>query len=146
MKITIEAVEAKLKKVNLDYEGSADNPTSRSDLKFECLAEGKLADTLLGVDASNFLWDKDNCIRALGITHIKSKMELKNVTMEFGDLKIEGVKVRDVKWEPIGGRQIVINLQVQVIHTGKQLLEFDKLQMTTRPLKLYTTQDDLFTD
>lgn len=144
MNINIEAIEAKLKSVRLNTEGSVDNPTSRSDLDFECIAGGDLATTLVGIDVSKIFWDKDDCIKMLGITGIKSRAELKNATMEYAGLVVREVKVRKVEFQPINGRQIILKMQIQVHHTGEELMKFDKLQMTTHPIKVYTAQDDLF--
>lgn len=146
MEINIETIEAKLKKVKLNTEGSQDNPTSRSDIEFECLAIGDLADTLVGCEVGKSLWDEEGNTRWLGVTAIKSQAELKNATMQFGDLTVEEVKVRKIEFQPINGRQIILKLQVQAHHTGQELLQFDKLQMVTRPLRIFTAQDDLFSN
>ena len=146
MNIDIEVIEAKLLSVKLNTEGSQDNPTSRSDLNFECLAAGKLANTLVGIDVSKIFWDKDDRIKLLGITGIKSRAEMKVATMEYAGLVVQEVKVRNLEFVPINGRQLILKMQVQVHHTGDQLVKFDKLQMTTNSLRVYTSQDDLFTN
>lgn len=146
MKINIEALEATLKTLTLKTEGSEDNPTTRSDISFECICEGKLADTLVGCNVDRFFWDKDKNIRLLGIENIESMAELKNATMEFGELKVEDVKVRKLKFQPINGKQLILKIKIQVHHTGEQLMMLDKLLMTKHPLKIYTSQDDLFSD
>lgn len=144
MKIDIIAEEAKLTKVKLNTEGSRDNPTSITDLSFECLAGGKLANTFVGVDVSKIFWDKDGCIKLLGITNIESMAELKNATMKFAEVEVQDVKVTNLKFKPTNGYQMIFKLQVQVRHTPEQLVAFDRLQMTTNPLRLYTAQEDLF--
>ena len=144
MDITIEAIEATLKKLSLITEGSQDNPTTRCDLTFECICDGKLANTLVACDVSSFLWDKDGQIRLLGVTNIESRAELKNATMEFETLETKEVKVRKIKFQPINGKQLLMTLNVQVHHTGEQLMKLDELLMMTHELKIYTAQDDLF--
>lgn len=147
MNIDIQTMEGTLTKVKLNTEGSHDNPTSRSDLTFECLAEGKLVETLVGCKkAKSFYWNKDKQIIQLGIKAVHSEAKLKNATMEFADLKIEDVKVGGIKFQPVNGEQIILTLEVHVYHTGQQLMQFDKLQMTTHQFRIYSAQDDLFPD
>jgi len=144
MNIDIQTIEATLKGVKLNTEGSQDNPTSRTDLSFECLAEGNLVKVLVGCKDTGIFWNKEKQIQLLGVTSITSRAELKNATMEFGGLKIQDVKVRKINFQPINGKQIILNLVIQVHHTGEELMALDKLQMVTNVLKVYSAQDDLF--
>lgn len=144
MNIEIKTLEAKLTNVNLGTEGSEENPGRRSDLDFDCIAEGATIGTLAGTDNVKAFWDDEGNIRLLGVNNITSKAELHECDMKFGSLVIEGCKAKKFSFKPINGRQIKMHVQVQVHHTDEQLLAIDKMQKKTDVLALTTKQGDLF--
>lgn len=144
MTITIRTLEAKLTNVNLSTEGSEDNPGRRTDLDFDCIAEGAVVGTLAGVDNVEAFWDKEGNIKLLGVNNITSKAELHDCKLEFNSLEIEGCKAKKFSFKPINGRQIKMHVQLQVHHTDEQLVLIDKMQKVTDVLTITATQGDLF--
>ena len=148
MKINIKAIEAKLTNANLGTEGSDENPTSRTDLDFECLCDGSVVGTLFGTENIGAFWDDEGNIRLLGIKHIPSRAELRGATLVFGEdddtLEASDCVVKKFFCKPINGRQAIVTLQVQVHHSPEQLTLIDRLQKRTYPLAITTKQEDLF--
>ncbi len=145
--VSMKITEAKCTNVNLGCEGSEDNPTSRTDLNFEGLAERSVMAKLLGCDFEKVaqFWNSENQIQFLGITAINSRAELTDCSMKFLKNTVNNVKVKKFSFTPIGGAMIKIKLQVQVHHTDKQLAMFDKWQKKVDVLDIETNQADLFT-
>ncbi len=146
--VFLRITEAKCTNVNLGCEGSEENPTSRTDLNFEGLAEKSVMAKLLGCDMEKVgpFWNSENQIQFLGITSIASRAELADCSMKFLKATVNNVKVKKFSFTPIGGAMIKIRLQVQVHHTDKQLAMFDKWQKKVDVLEIETNQNDLFAE
>lgn len=144
MQIDIKADEAKLTNVNLSTEGSDENPTSRTDLDFECLAPASALATLLGINDVKSFWDGEGNLRMMGITKITSRAEMNVATVKFGDLEIDECKAKKFSFKPLNGRQVQLWCQIQVHHTKEQLVKLDAMQKTTHALHIFTKQAGLF--
>jgi hypothetical protein len=138
--------ECMLGSVNLATEGSQENPTSRTDLSYEGLANKKALAMLIGCDNVDAIWDDEGNIQWLGITEIKSRVEIDKCVITFLGQQIGNVRVKKFSFKPISGRQIEIKLQAQVHHTKEELVLIDSWQKKVGVLLIETTQADLFAD
>jgi hypothetical protein len=113
--------------VNQRAEGHKDNPTLALDLKFKAVMDGGVLKQLCGADDVPPFWHDDGSVRFLGITGFKSRAELKECTMTFGDLAMEQIELKEVKvnkfeFKPISGRGVEVTLRVQFHPTDAELI------------------------
>lgn len=145
-KTNLKMEECRLINVNLAAEGSQENPTSRTDLNYEGIADKKVLAHLLGCATVDGLWNEDGQVLWLGVTYIGSRLEIKDCTMKFLGESIAGVKVKKFEFKPVMNGMIEIKCQAQVHHTPAQLTMIDSWQKKVGVLEIQTTQGDLFAD
>lgn len=131
--IEISSPEAEFKHMNHRKVGKPGDSKTAVDLKFEMPTEGHILKDLCGSDDVPPFWHADGTVKYLGLTSITSRGELKDCELEFGDLlhskiKIEAVTVNKMKFNPIGGRNIVLSLRAQLEPTDDELVALSHAQ------------------
>lgn len=139
--IKINSTDAKLKSANTRPEMHGDDTKIGMDLKFECATDGALLKTLINCDEVPPFWHEDGTIKYVGFGLIPLRADLRDCTVEFGDLAhhkivIEGAKVNSLKFQPIAGRAMKLELRVQYNPTDEELVRWNHAVLKTMELHI----------
>lgn len=125
--IRFVTTDATLKHVNQRYEGKDDDRRLALDMKFNAHVDGSFLKDLAASDDVPQLWDAENKLRYKGFGTFESRIELPGSELEFGDLimsklHLKDVKVKAFKFQPTDGRALKMVFTAQVHPTNEELI------------------------
>lgn len=138
---TLNAENAHYKHLNHGTEGNAAAPVRRLDLKFDCIVDGAILQTLCGTEEVPDFWNSDGSVKLLGLSGFKSRADLKDCSFEFGDLELSKITLQDVavngfEFNPTSGRAVELKFRVQVKPSDGELVQLSNALMKKAQLHI----------